>query len=160
MFASRGFKAALFFLTIALMLGFQSHHLSHAETDSDSASDGTSVSATATGYKYGPDHYGHYHWTAWAGFSAFLSKAGRRAGYSVRGSYDLYAYMPGGGVKRDSNSFTLTIKRFLGVLWLMDDSRMGNISSVTLSSGSGNPGGNSTARVDAGASSTKTCRWP
>ncbi len=153
-------KATLFFLTIALMLGFQSHHLSHAETDTDSSTDGTSVSATATGYKSGPDYYGHYHWTAWAGFSASLSKAGRSAGYSVGGSYSLYAYMPGGGVKRDSNQFTLEIKRFLGFLWLQDDLIMGNISSQYVGSGSSNPGGSSTARVDAGSSSTKTCRWP
>ena len=106
-------EAAFFFFIIALIVVFQSPHKSHAETDTDSSTDGTSVSATATGYKYGPDYYGHYHWTAWAGFSASLSKAGRSAGYSVSGSYRLYAYMPTGGVKRDSSSFTLTIKRVL-----------------------------------------------
>ena len=153
-------KATLFFLTVALMFGFQSHHLSRAETDSDSASDGTRVSATATGYKYGPDLYGHYHWTAWAGFSASLSSHGRAVGYSRSGSYNLYAYMPSGGVKRSSSSFTLRVKRRLGFLWKVGDSTMGNISSQYVGSGSSNPGGSSTARADAGSSSTKTCRWP
>jgi hypothetical protein len=159
MFASRGFKAALFFLTIALMLGFQSHHLSNAEQDDDSV-DGASCSATATGWNTRQSN-GLASWTAWAGFSARLSKEGRNVGDSVKGSYDIFAYMPGphnGYGKRDKDTFTLRITRLL--FWVRDGTTMGNVSQIGTGSGSGNPGGRSTAEATCGGASTKTCRWP
>ena len=152
MLNARGFKATLFFLTIALMLGFQSHHLSNAEHDEDVVGN-TSCSAVATGWDNGPA------WIAWAGFSASFSKKGKKAGDSVDGSYDLYAYMPPPGPAiRNKADFTLTIKKALGFLWLMDDSAMGNISQVGGSPT--NHAGRSTAKAKCGSAATKKCTWP
>ena len=151
-------KATLFFLTIALLLGM--YYLTYAvDADSDSKTvDGVTASATATGYSYAQNN-GYHIWTAWAGFSASLSKEGRNVGDSVNGRYSLYAYMPSSGVKQEANTFTLTIKRKLGFLWPVGDHTMGNIQRDDYW-GSTNPGGKSKARSSAGSASTKQCKWP
>ena len=154
--AKRRVTVILFFLITVLMLAI--YYKAHADSDRKTV-DGATASANTTGYYYVQNN-GTYIWTAWAGFSASLSKKGRKAGYSVKGSYDLEAYMPPSGLKTQAKTFTLKIKKAVGFLWLMDDEIMGNIHRDGYSSWSSNPGGYSKSKTTCGKAKTKQCRWP
>lgn len=152
MLTSQSWKTTLFFLTIAATFGLSFVYFSFADSDSDSKN-GASCSATATHYA-NLTYTGVYNHTQWAGFSASLSKEGRKAGDSEDGSYEIYAHCEG-APDEESHTFTLTIKKkfFFGP-WLKDDSTMDNVNDEGMSSWSGTMG-SSSAQSSCGKAATR-----
>lgn len=91
MITKRLLTVMFFFLTIAMMLVFQSHQLN---ADSDSAN-GIRVSTYANGWYVASTVYkGKYVWTAWSDFTATLKASGRDIGDTEDGWYKQKAYLP------------------------------------------------------------------
>jgi hypothetical protein len=85
------FKTAIFVLTLALMLGIQSHDI-----NADSASaNGITVRTYANGWCFTSTAYpGKYMWTIWSDFTATLSASGREEGDTEQGWKKLKSYLP------------------------------------------------------------------
>ena len=114
MVTNRRLTAILFFLTVALMLGFQSHHFSTADMNT---ADGVVCNTAALGYSVAAG-YGMYVWTAWADYFAKIYTSGRKVGDSVDGRIEVSAYIDHGTNPADINeNFTLTVKGWKFIKW-------------------------------------------
>jgi hypothetical protein len=103
----------LFFLTIVLMLIFQSHHFSLAAKHSKN---GITVSTYANGWVTISTAYkGKYMWTAWSDFTASLSASGREEGDTEQGWKKQKAYLPLYGATNPADiddTFELTVTKW------------------------------------------------
>ena len=151
-------KVTLCFLIIALMLGFQSHHLSNADTDS---SNGIRVSTFADGwYEKSTVYKGQYVHTAWADFTAVLSAKGRDIGDSEDGNMKLSAFLAGGYINPGDidRDFTLTIWGWW--IFKFNDSVMEHHYDKAQTSSPSPPYGWAKSSGDCGGVTPKAESWP
>ena len=107
-------KATLFFLTVALVFGFQSHHFSTADMNT---AGGVTCNTLATGFCKAAGN-GMYVWTAWADYFAKIYASGRNVGDSVDGRIEVSAYIDGGTNPADINkNFTIRVKGWGFIKW-------------------------------------------
>ena len=109
----RPITVTLFFLTIVLMLVFQSHHLSDADQNTKN---GHTCNTAASGSSRKMREL--YEWTGWADYFAKIHAGGKKVGDSANGRIEVRAFLSGGTNPPDINkNFTLKVKGWEFIKW-------------------------------------------